>query len=347
MEPFVIAHRLDKEPNAIDNALIQERETTYNPGETPTLRLINGAKNGVNRSSSIGKFERDADGQPKILERLVNQFNTDPSESNFIDFSKLALSALVDKINTKAQATGGYVLFIYYERESGLQAGQKYMVIALITNKDIPAFDENMNLIDSTVLDLEHLKHGARIKMSSLHNNNDGVIALLPSKRASTTAEYFSEFIGCSEYTNSRQMAIKLDERLEEWCQQENMTAEQRSELRFKVYSHWKSQEGAKNGISIEALGNSLYPEDNTDFVSYMTDEENGVPGQTPKIRTVDMGRFNKFKYSSPGLKLEFDTGGEHNWLNKFCIEGESVTIQEAPLGLINQIQREQSGDEQ
>lgn len=56
-------------------------------------------------------------------------------------------------------------------------------MIALVTDQNIPSFDENLNLIDSTVLDLENLKHGARIRMSSLASNSDGVTALIADSK--------------------------------------------------------------------------------------------------------------------------------------------------------------------
>lgn len=348
MNPLVIAHKLVKLAGAIDNAELQQRDDIYDESDTAVQRLITGAKRGVTRSSSIGCFEREEDETPKILERLLNTFNEAPNTDSFVTFSKAAVGALKSRMEKKAPATGGYVIFVYYENETGEQAGQKYIVIALVTDQNIPSFDENLDLIDSTVLDLENLKHGARIRMSNLADNSDGVISLLPSKRASETAGYFSDFIGCRNFTNSHEMAVKLDERLEEWCESQQMTADEASEFRFDIFKHWKKHRGSSEGISIESLGNTVYADDDDnrdEFVTFMTDEENGVPGQTPAIAAKHMNRFKKFIYSSEGLKLEFDTGGRFSWRSRIKAENGRIIIDDAPDDLIAQINQDQNDE--
>ncbi len=348
MTPLVIAHKLMKPAGAIDNAELQERDEIYDESDSAVQRLITGAKRGVTRSSAIGCFEREEDDNPKILERLLNTFDEAPGEESFVTFSKAAVGALKSRMEKKAPATGGYVIFVYYENETGEQAGQKYLVIALVTDQNIPSFDENLDLIDSTVLDLENLKHGARIRMSSLASNSDGVVSLLPSKRASETAGYFSDFIGCRNFTNSQEMAARLDERLEEWCDSQEMTPDQVSEFRFEIFNHWQKHRGSSEGISIESLGNTVYANDESDrdaFVTFMTDEESGVPGQTPSITAKHMNRFKKFIYSSNGLKLEFNTGGRFNWRSRIKAENGQIIIDDAPEDLINQINQDHSDE--
>ncbi|MGJ8634319.1 MAG: nucleoid-associated protein [Luteolibacter sp.] len=345
MDSLVIAHKLEKAAGAIDNASVVERHTIYSNANPAVQSLISGAKKGVSRSSTIGCFEKEEDGTAKILERLLVAFNEAPTSEAFVIFSKSAVAALKARLEKKVQATGGYVIFVYYQNDGGEQAGQRYLVVALVTDQNIPAFDEDMNLLDSTVLDLEKLKHGARIRMSSLADNADGVVSLLPSKKSSETAGYFSDFIGCRDFTNSREMAVRMDERLNEWCESENMSADEISNFRFKAYSHWKDHNGARDGISIESLGNSIYPDGNSGFVEFMTDDDHGIPGQTPPIRAADMNRFRKFKYSAKGLRLEFDTGGQFNWKSKIQVTNGNVIITDAPEDLINQIEVDQNND--
>lgn len=341
MDPLVIAHKLQKAAGAINNASLVERDDVYENTNSAVQSLISGAKKGVSRSSTIGCFEKEEDGTAKILERLLVAFGKDTSPESFVTFSKSAVSALKSRLQKKAQATGGYVIFVFYENEGGEQAGQRYLVIALVTEQNIPAFSATMDLLDSTVLDLENLKHGARIRMSSLADNVDGVVSLLPSKKSSETAGYFSDFIGCRDFTNSREMAVRLDERLNEWCESTEMSADEISDFRFRVFSHWKDHHGSRDGISIESLGNSIYPDDNSEFVDYMTDENDGVPGQTPPIKSTDMNRFRKFSYSAKGLKLEFDTGGQFNWKSKIQVTNGNVVITDPPEELISQIEED------
>lgn len=338
MTPFIIAHSLQKQSGETKKSTLHLRDSIYEQ-ENPAIEgLLSGLRNSVSRSSKIGKFERDEDDGKKILERLLIAFQTDSTEDNFVNFTKKSVVELQKRLEAKVQATGGYVVFCYYESNSGAQAGEKYLVIALITQQSVPAFNEMMELTNPSVLDLDNLKHGARIRLSDLEGNFDGVVSLLPSRRAAQTASYFSDFIGCSEFTDSNKMATRLDERFAEWCENQDLSDEEASEKRFALYRHHKDNKGSTDGISIEALGNSLYPEGSSDFVSFMTSENGGLPGHTPPIKARDMGRFGKFRFSAPGFKLEFDTGGKHGWQNQIEPKGDDILIKNAPKALINRL---------
>ena len=218
------------------------------------------------------------------------------------------------------------------------QSGQKYLVVALVNDQELPAFDGEMNVIDATVLDLEKLKHGVRVRMSGIDANDDGVVSLLSSKRAKEPAGYFTDFIGSEQFTNSAEMAAKLDERLEEWFVTQSLDDEGITAFKFKVYGHWKDSNGSKDGVSIESLGNALYPDDCKSFVDFMTEEENGIPGQLPPIRSRDMSRFRKFSHATAGLKLEYDKGGKFNWSGKVKVQGSNIVIEDAPDSLKEKI---------
>lgn len=338
MKPFIIAHNLVKKARETKKSTLEVRDSIYDADDAAAEGLLTGLRNSVTRSAKIGKFERDEDDGKKVLERLLEKFCKTPTEKDFVQFSKESVKELQKRIVKKAQATGGYVVFCYYENDAGIQAGEKYLVIALITQQSVPAFNEKMELINPEVLDLDNLKHGARMKISFLNDNADGVVSLLPSRRAAETAGYFSDFIGCSEFTDSNQMATRLDERFTEWCEDQGLTAEETSEKRFELFRHHKDHKGSTQGISIEALGNSLYPDDSSRFVAFMTDENDGVPGHTPPIKAGDMGRFGKFRFSSPDLKLEFSTGGKNGWQNNVITKGKDVLIKNAPEELIKQL---------
>jgi len=338
MNPFIIAHNLQKQSGQTNNSTLYTRDSIYKQDNPAIKSLLSGIRGSVSRSSTIGKFEREEDDGKKILERLLIDFQKDPSKKNFVDFTIKSVEALKQRLESKALATGGYVVFCYYESTPGPQAGEKYLVIALITQQSVPAFDKKMELINPSVLDLDNLRHGARIKLSDLDENCDGIVSLLPSRKAAETATYFSDFIGCSEFTDSNKMATRLDERFDEWCKSQRLSDEEVSEKRFELYRHHKDQNGARDGISIQALGNSLYPDDSSEFVSFMTSEDGGLPGHTPPIKARDMSRFGKFRFSAPGFKLEFDTGGKHSWQNQIEPKGKDLIIKDAPEALIKKL---------
>lgn len=337
MDPLIIAHNLKKEAGATNNAEPVWRSDLYSHEDPVIEKLVSGIRRSVSHASKVAKFERDEDEQPRILERLAKDFQKNQTPDAFRELSVNAVNALKSRIQKKVGATGGYVVFIYFHAQGKSANGSHFLVIALLKEMAIPAFDEEMNPINAIGLDLDHLKHGVRIRFSSLDNNEDGVISILPS-RAAEPADYFAEFIGASELTKSKEIAKNLYRRALEWCQLEGLSSEDTSALIYKIFRYHKDNNGNRKGLSIKGLGNSLYPEESTQFVTFMTDEAEGVPGQTPPLKPSDMRRFQKISYSDKGLTVAFDIGGEHNWQNKVIVQDSSVVIRNAPADLIRKI---------
>lgn len=335
MTSLVIAHKISKPAGSTEKPLIFRRTSLNDSTAEPVQELVKKARKAVQRSSAFGKFDRATDGQPLVFERIIRKFLKTESEDDFIELSVNSVDFLAKEMQKKQASTGGFVVFAFYENETGPDAGARYLVVALITDQNIPSFDAQLNVIDSTVLDLDHLKHGVRVKISSLESNSDGVVSLLSNRSADKTAGYFREFIGSTQFTDSADTARRLDERLREWGDSQKMDSEEFDEIRYKVYRHWKEQGGADSRLSITALSNSLYPEGNPDFESFMTDEETGIPADMPAIKSRDMGRFRRLRYSGKGLTLAYDTGGENSWSKNVRIEGEKVIIDNVPAELI------------
>lgn len=335
MKALVIAHKITKTAGSTELPIILRRSKLNDSTAAPVQELVTKARKAVQRSSAIGKFDREADEKPKVFERMVNNFVKSEKEEDFIELSINSVEVLAAQMQKKQASTGGFVVFAYYENESGAEAGSRYLVVALITDQNIPSFDDQLNVVDATVLDLDHLKHGVRVKISSLKTNVDGVVSLLSNRSADKTAGYFTDFIGSTQFTDSAATARKLQERLKDWADNQKLSSEEADDLRYKVYRHWKEQGGADVRFSISALANTLYPDNSALFESFMTDEDSGVPADMPPIKGTDMSRFRRLRFSAKGLTLAYDTGGDNSWSNNIRVQDGKVIIEDAPKELI------------
>ena len=332
-----IVHRLIKEKNT-QSAEIRLRDSLLPENAEMLDVLLSETRKGINKSSGFANFARDVDGAHLAFERFVRQYLQEDTAVDFYNFSKNAVEKLQELIAGKVAATGGYVLFADYS-DSNKEGGERYILVALITNQQLPAINDDLELIPALVLNLDKLKHGVRVKVSGLTENSDGVLTVISKRRSGKDlAEYFSDFVGSAEFTNSRLMGVMLKERVDQWSDQQGFGFEERSRLHSKIHSHWAAQEGAKYGISMEALANEIYPESPTEFHEFLTDETDGLPEQTPPIRSQDVKRFKKFLFRGAGLVLEYDLDGDNGWQNRIVKHGSDAIIRNAPEELLKDL---------
>jgi nucleoid-associated protein len=233
------------------------------------------------------------------------------------------MSILRNEMAGQQAATGGYVVFAEYETD-----GTKFLFAALLGTTAKPNFDENLNLIQSPGLDLEHLRHGARIRFDRIEGNEDGVVQFI-SKETKGASDYFVNFIGCEEITRPDVQGRNLHSALERWAADQKHDEGQKSQLMQTAYSYWQDCRRNNWAMTLTGVANALNPQNPEALLKYLGKETHELAGEFPPPPMSVMKRFIKFAINRGGLKLEFDRSV---WENRVTINPRAKTLTIANL---------------
>lgn len=333
--PRLIAHQIRKAKNSRE--AVDHLRSALIPvsGELAGsfMQELRNAFNG--RNPQAGRFVRPAGAQLPFEQRLRNYLRT-MGDAEFISFTQAAAGLLRDKMKLESFATGGYVVFAEYDHLE-----ESFLLVALLGTQAHPNFDQDLNLISSETLDFEHLRYAGRVRLRGISENADGVVHFV-SRRKDEVSDYFQDFLGCEPITDSTTQGQHLHSALRAFADSHQLQREDREGLMQKTYTYWQECRKTGKPMEMSTLANLLRPEEPKVMLLHLTAESTGLAGEFPVPPAGVMKRFIKFAYSREGLKIEFD---KNDWLDKITVKNESVTIRDAPPGLIAQIAEEKNAN--
>jgi nucleoid-associated protein len=324
----LIAHQIRKSQHS-EEAQTYLRDQLL-PVSAESNSLVDELRQAITRGNPVaGKFIRPAGARPPFEQRLSRymQRATDPE---FISFSRDATGLLVTEMCKEPLTTGGYVLFGEQEFNE-----ETFVLVILLSTRAQPSFDEHLNLISATTLDVEHLRHAGRIRESGVATNDDGVVHFVSR---SSEGVFFREFLGCEPVTDPTVQANYLLTALRGWSGERGMDVEQREQLMQRTYSYWNERRQAGEPMTLTGLSNFLEPANPEPILAYLGREESGLAGEFSPPRPNAMRQFVKFAFQKAGLKIEFN---RNEWLQNINVRGSTLTIRNAPRELIEQITEE------
>lgn len=335
MSTRLIAHRLLKKQHDLTTETVL-REALLPASNALAEDLMQELRTGLTQRNPIaGRFTRIGNVQPAFELHLVSYLKARTDEA-FVSLSREATTQLADRMRTESLATGGYLVFAEYEHDR-----EDFLLVVLLSPRAQPSFDEALNLVASITLDFEHLRHAGRVRLGSVPTNDDGVVHFV-SRSAEGVSDYFREFLGCEAVTDSTAQGNLLYTALRGLSVSGKMGEADAKETMQRTYTYW--QECRKNGepMMLTALANLLSPRDPAIVLRHIAEETTGLAGEFSAPSPKVMRQFVKFAFSASGLKIEFD---RNEWLGKITVKGQSVTIRQAPAGLIARINEEQHGE--
>lgn len=259
--------------NIIIHEVIKEITSTKGPG--PNLAKINprNQQNEVDKHAlnlvqklnslfsntglSTGAFikpENDNDEVPHFL-RLLKENYKSSNFSNFVEFTQAAARVFKDKLDqSSGNAQGGYLWFNHYS-----YGPSEFLSIVLLRKKEALELKSDLTLGEITELDLEKLHMAARINLSAWEfNESDRYIAFKIGSRAKDVTDYFLRFIGCSEYTQSKEDTQNLVEVSKRYAAKHKFTDEQTIELKQFIFDQCISWLNSDNEVHISNISEIL-----------------------------------------------------------------------------------------
>jgi nucleoid-associated protein len=330
MPSRVIAHQIRKTQHSED-AQTYLREDLL-PTSSESNSLVEDLRLAITRGNPVaGKFTRRAGGQPPFEQRL-SRYMRAATDDQFVAFSRDAVGLLVGEMRREPLTTGGYVVFAEHEFN-----GEVFLLVVLLSTRAQPSFDEQLNLVSATTLDVEHLRHAGRVRENGVAANEDGVVHFV--SRASEGI-FFKEFLGCEAVTDPSAQANYLLTALRGWSEEQEMDIEQRESMMQRTYAYWNDRRKAGEQMTLTGLSNFVDPENPNRLLAYLGSEDTGLAGEFSPPRPESMRQFVKFAFQRAGLKIEFDRNA---WLQNINVKGSTVTIRNAPAELIQQINEEKN----
>lgn len=221
---------------------------------------------------------------------------------DFLGFTHRAMHLLKAKIDDVLFATGGYMMFVSYVDEQN----NSFLIVASLKNRPGFVFNENLDLTDQEHVDLDHLHEMARINMTSWRVGGSRYLSF--AKRRSSGddfTKYFREFIGCDEFTESRELTKSLLVAVQAYTA--NAEPEVRQRARQAVFDYCDEKRNAKETVSLRALSARLSDDVPEAFLQFLNENvEYGVGDDFEPDRNVYRA-LRRFKGGDKRLNIAFD----------------------------------------
>ncbi len=319
-----IVHRFEKERH---QPSVAHMRSAILPSDDGRNDLVTAIREVFNRTKArgYGAFKED-----KVAFPFSAQLDEYITHSHSLVPFTFALQASYQKSIDAAQlSTGGYLFFASYEEN-----GKDFMFVVSIKLKAGTGIDDTTLTISKTVnLDIDHLHEAARINLTDWKAGSERYITFVKrrqGKDSKSATDYFREFLGVTELTESVEQTKLLLQVLRDYSEEKPLDAEKAREMRQRVHVYCVECTKEKKGINLEALSMRLNDQDPDDFVNFVIRKEYPLgDGFEPNSR-VYRG-LRRYNIKDPKLTLDFEESilGSRIIYNK---EDETLTIRDLPL---------------
>jgi nucleoid-associated protein len=257
------------------------------------LHVLYGEKTG----KGYGQFEGDQDTYP--MQRRVREYFVDQRD-NFLAFSLAAMNILKGKADAEGLATGGYVLITHISN-----GARDFMLFAIVTDIVGSAITADLNIEDSTHVDLNKFRVAGRIDLTSWNAGEERYIGFLKGTKAAVST-YFKHFLGCNDTIQPQVETRKLTAALKDFAQSNIPDEAERDAWLAAVFDTCTTLAKTNEPLSIDELSNAHWPRDPDVLKRALTANDLQMSdGYIPDRRSLKA--LVKFKASTRSWKLEFD----------------------------------------
>ena len=252
-----IIHKLVKDKHG--KATVVERSGDL-PLTEPVKKLVTDIHElySSRAAKGYGRFEADDTNYPSS--KILRTFFEDGTVA-FSEASRQLLSVLSAKVTSVALATGGYVLMAQVTNVAGVS----WFIVAILNNVDGSAIDDvKLEIVKAVHVDLENLRVAGRVNITDWLGTDQDVRYVGFLKQRGDVAEYFKQFLGCSEIITDTEETKKLVTVLKGFAKSEGMDEKQTAEFLHAAYIHCFECNKASEQISLDALANKLWPDEPT-----------------------------------------------------------------------------------
>jgi len=290
-----IIHQLSKERNSKSTINLRESILQVNNQLNQLLCEIKKVYN-EKTGKSYGVFENNITLYP--LSVLLKKYLT--NEISFIEFTKEAMNLLKNKIDTENLATGGYLLFVHYDCF--------FMVVMLNDKNGVSISNDTLDIIETNHLDLEKLHLAARIDLTLWQSEGSKYLSFVKGRNTGDyVSNYFREFIGCTDYTSSKEQTELLLVSVDNYCKQKEFDDERKKSFKHSVFEYCENKRKNKELVYLEDLSHYLDEDNPNDFFEFANSNEAKLnSGFEPHRDTLS--RLQRYNGKDSDLIISFNS---------------------------------------
>ncbi|WP_445427300.1 nucleoid-associated protein YejK [Alishewanella sp. HL-SH05] len=260
-------------------------------------------------------------------------------QTDFLGFAKATTDALVVELSQHQLPETGYVLLAHYR-----YLASDYLLVCLLGSKDHFELSEQLELATSRHLDIGRMQLAARLDLTEYAVNaaKGNYISFIRGRVGRKVADFFLDFLGCTEGADARVNSQKVLASVEEYLGAAEFDASEKTSARRQVFDYCEERAKSGQDVVLTELSAVVDPEQSNGFLHYCAEQQLDVAEQFP-VEVKELKKMVKFNGAGGGLSLSFDEKllGERI---KYDIKTDTLVITGTPPNLRDQLQRFSQG---
>ena len=258
-------------------------------------------------------------------------------EDEFVTFSQRTAQILHQQLQHYGFLESGFLLIASY-----LERGHDHLVVAFLPNKEGVAIAPDLSVDRSSLLDINRVFLAATINLSEWQEEPESTsyISFLKGRVGRKIADFFLDFLGCTEGYNVKKQTQQLVETVQNYVQEHDLEPAQAQAVRQSVYeicdTSWKNDEPVRVADLSEQLAQAVTT--GQSFADYTATLAEPLPEELRTDRST-VRKLVKFQGQGVGLSVGFDQQllGERV---EYHPATDTLTIRGTPPNLRDQLRR-------
>lgn len=295
----IVIHKINKEQYVTDNASLQLADELLPINNCIDLVAKLNSTFNSGTSKQYGLFSNDTLNY-QFSNLLLRYYNRE-TNYDFLTFTRQAMSILENKIRSISLATGGDILFVRYTNQE-----TDYLIVMMLKIKSSYSITDRLKIQPVTHIDDDKIEAIARINLGLWNSNNsEKYISFTRKGKNNNISIYFTEFIGCIEFTKSKEMTKNLVDLIKNYARI-NISNSHRDQEIQHIYSFLKERQKQDGEIDIEQLDRRIDPTGSRRFIEFMNNNDIQLSNNFAADLAI-LNRLSRFTYKSNGFNVSFD----------------------------------------
>lgn len=311
----IIVHEVDKSKSTTSGDVIVKvnPRSEENPINEHSESLVGQlSKLFRNTGLSSGNFKAPIDKNDDItdFEKLLTKNFNNGQFPEFISFTQAAARDFAKLLNKAGNAKGGYLWFNHYEYD-----GKNFLSVVLLRRKAALRI-KNLSLDPIEEIDLDKLHMAARINLTDWSEKSPlktRYISFRVGRSTENVTDYFSDFIGCQEYTVAKEDTANLIEITVAYCKHHKFNKTETEAAKTEVFEKckkWIEDDKPVLLSNLSTLLDSVFSKEDDksgEFLAIAQDEPYCLNSEI-KIDKSVLGNLIRYRGNNSKMNISFDS---------------------------------------
>lgn len=274
-----------------------------------------------------------ADDKEQLVAEQLNAWQQQTTD--FMSLATTATQALVSQLQQHQLPESGYLVVCHYR-----YLATEYLFFGLLGSKDHFSLTDELELATSRHLDIARMQLAARIDLAEyqIAQQHGKYISFIRGRAGRKIADFFLDFLGCTETTDARENSKQVLASVEEYISVAQFDAAEKSEARKQVFDYCEERAKAGQDVVLAELSAVIDDNERSGFMDYCAQQQLAVAEQFP-VEVKELKKMVKFSGQGGGLSLSFEQKMLGDRI-QYDIQNDVLVIKGTPPNLKDQLQR-------